>query len=165
MDFIGQFPVRLDVKNRAFMPAGFRRQMVEPVNQTFGQNNVPMDQEPLLLVVRKDYFENCLVIYTMPAWEEEVAKVRSRLNRFDGNQQMLYRKMISEAQIVQLDPSGRILLPRALLDKVGIDHDAVFIGMQQTIEIWAQEKAMDGKEEIFMSDDEFADNIRKCMTD
>ena len=42
MSFIGQFPVRLDAKNRAFMPAGFRRLLQQ---QEGGQS----------LVVRKDY--------------------------------------------------------------------------------------------------------------
>ena len=49
MSFIGQFPVRLDAKNRAFMPVGFRRLLQQAGEQT--------------LVVRKDYFENCLVVY------------------------------------------------------------------------------------------------------
>ena len=89
MSFIGQFPVRLDAKNRAFMPAGFRRQLQQAGEQT--------------LVVRKDYFENCLVIYPASQWQQEIAGVRARLNRFDGNQQMVYRKLVSEAQEVQLD--------------------------------------------------------------
>ena len=105
MSFIGQFPVRLDAKNRAFMPAGFRRILQQSGCQT--------------LVVRKDYFENCLVVYPAQQWQEEIAGVRAKLNRFDGNQQMVYRKLVSEAQELQLDSNGRMLLPQALLDKVG----------------------------------------------
>ena len=75
MSFIGQFPVRLDAKNRAFMPAGFRR-----ILQQYGVQT---------LVVRKDYFENCLVVYPAQQWQEEIAGVRAKLNRFDGNQQMV----------------------------------------------------------------------------
>lgn len=165
MDFIGQYPVKLDVKNRAFLPAGFRRQMIEASRQVLAQDNAVKNQDQFSLVIRKDYFEDCLVIYTMQAWSEEVAKVRSRLNRFDGNQQMLFRKMISEAQIVQLDPSGRILFPKALLDRVGIDRDAIFVGMQQTIEVWSQEKAMGGQTDTFMSDDDFTKGIQKCMAE
>ena len=122
MSFIGQFPVRLDAKNRAFMPAGFRRILQQSGAQT--------------LVVRKDYFENCLVVYPASQWQEEIAKVRAKLNRFDGNQQMVYRKLVSEAQELQLDSNGRMLLPQVLLDKVGIKQDALFVGMEQTIEIW-----------------------------
>lgn len=151
MSFIGQFPVRLDAKNRAFMPAGFRRILQQSDSQT--------------LVVRKDYFENCLVVYPAAQWQEEIAKVRARLNRFDGNQQMVYRKLVSEAQEIQLDSNGRMLLPQALLDKVGIKQDALFVGMEQTIEIWAPDIAASGSQQPFMSDSEFADNLKKFMTE
>ncbi|MCQ2084115.1 MAG: cell division/cell wall cluster transcriptional repressor MraZ [Bacteroidaceae bacterium] len=165
MNFIGQYPVKLDAKNRAFMPAGFRRQMIEASRQELGAEGTVKELDQLSLVVRKDYFEDCLVIYTKQAWEEEVGKVRARLNRFDGNQQMLYRKMVSDAQLLQLDPSGRILFPKILLDRVGIDRDIIFVGMQQTIEVWAQEKAAGGQDEAFMSDADFASGIQKCMSD
>ena len=151
MSFIGQFPVRLDAKNRAFMPAGFRRILQQSDSQT--------------LVVRKDYFENCLVVYPAAQWQEEIAKVRAKLNRFDGNQQMVYRKLVSEAQEVQLDSNGRMLLPQALLDRVGIKQDALFVGMEQTIEIWAPGIAASGSQQPFMSDSEFADNLKKFMTE
>ena len=151
MSFIGQFPVRLDAKNRAFMPAGFRRILQQSGDQT--------------LVVRKDYFENCLVVYPAAQWQEEIAKVRAKLNRFDGNQQMVYRKLVSEAQEVQLDSNGRMLLPQALLDKVGIKQDALFVGMEQTIEIWAPDIAATDSQQPFMSDSDFADNLKKFMTE
>jgi MraZ protein len=150
MSFIGQFPVRLDAKNRAFMPAGFRRLLQQAGEQT--------------LVVRKDYFENCLVIYPASQWQQEIAGVRARLNRFDGNQQMVYRKLVSEAQELQLDSNGRVLLPKALLDKVGIKQDALFVGMEQTIEIWAPDAAAAG-EQPFMTDSAFADSLKKFMTE
>lgn len=151
MSFIGQFPVRLDAKNRAFMPAGFRRQLQLAGEQT--------------LVVRKDYFENCLVIYPASQWQQEIAGVRARLNRFDGNQQMVYRKLVSEAQEVQLDSNGRLLLPKQLLDKVGIKQDALFVGMEQTIEIWAPDTAATTGDQPFMTDAEFADSLKKFMTE
>lgn len=151
MSFIGQFPVRLDAKNRAFMPAGFRRLLQQAGEQT--------------LVVRKDYFENCLVVYPASQWQQEIAGVRARLNRFDGNQQMVYRKLVSEAQEVQLDSNGRLLLPKALLDKVGIKQDALFVGMEQTIEIWNPDIAAANGDEPFMSDSEFADSLKKFMAE
>ena len=151
MSFIGQFPVRLDAKNRAFMPAGFRRILQQSDSQT--------------LVVRKDYFENFLVVYPAAQWQAEIAKVRAKLNRFDGNQQMVYRKLVSEAQEIQLDSNGRMLLPQALLDKVGIKQDALFVGMEQTIERWAPDVAASDSKQPFMSDSEFADTLHKFMTE
>lgn len=151
MEFIGQFPARLDAKNRVFLPAQFRHELQESGSQT--------------LVVRKDYFENCLVLYTGQAWQTEVEKVRGRLNRFDMGQQMLYRKMVSEAQTLQIDASGRILLPKMLLDKVGVVQDALFVGMQNTIEIWAQENAVSADGDNFMSDTEFVAGLQTFMSE
>lgn len=151
MSFIGQFTVRLDAKNRAFMPAGFRRILQQSGNQT--------------LVVRKDYFENCLVVYPASQWEAETARVRARLNRFDESQQMVYRKMVSEAQELQLDSNGRILLPKQLLDKAGIKQDVLFVGMEQTIELWNPQLAAGQGEQPFMSDAVFADSLKKFMTE
>lgn len=151
MSFIGQFPVRLDAKNRAFMPAAFRHLLQQAGSQT--------------LVIRKDYFENCLVVYPAQQWQQEIAGVRAKLNRFDGNQQMVYRKLVSEAQEVQLDSNGRLLLPQALLDKVGIKQDALFVGMEQTIEIWNPQVAAGQGQQPFMSDSEFADSLSKFMTE
>lgn len=151
MSFIGQFPARLDTKNRVFMPAQFRRTLQQNGQQT--------------LVVRKDFFENCLVVYPESQWQEEIARVRSRLNRFDGNQQMVYRKLVSEAQELQLDGNGRLLLPKALLEKAGIGQDVLFVGMEQTIEIWNPQTAQVRQDEAFMTDADFAEGLTKFMTE
>ena len=151
MSFIGQFPAHLDVKNRVFLPAGFRR-----ILQQSGSQN---------LVVRKDYFEDCLVLYPEQRWQEEIAKVRSRLNRFDEAQQMVYRKLVSEAQELQPDSNGRILLPKSLLDRAGIEQEVLFVGMEQTIEIWSAKRAAADGGQAFMSDADFADRLKNFMTE
>ena len=160
MSFIGQFSAKIDSKNRVFLPAAYRRNFLTPVSDGA---EVP----DVTLVVRKDFFENCLVIYPESQWQAEVEKVRSRLNRFDSTQQMVYRKMVSEAMEIPLDASGRILIPRVLLDKVGIGQEALFVGMEQTIEIWAPSaaEARSGGNEPFMSDADFADGIKEFMTE
>lgn len=156
MSFIGQFQAKLDSKNRVFLPSGFRRHL-----QAGSAGDVT-------LVVRKDFFENCLVIYPESQWQAEVEKVRSKLNRFDNAQQMVYRKLVSEAQEVTLDANGRMLVSRNLLDKVGIGQEVLFVGMEQTIEMWAPgtaEAAPGGVGETFMSDADFAQGIKEFMAE
>lgn len=151
MSFIGQISAKLDAKNRVFLPAAFRR--------------ILQDARVERLVVRKDFFENCLVIYPEDQWKAEVEKVRSRLNRFDSRQQMVYRKMVSEAQEVQLDSSGRMLVAKALLEKVGIDQEVLFVGMENTIEMWAPQAAETLQGQPFMTDEDFAEGIKEFMTE
>ncbi len=153
MSFIGKYYGKTDAKNRVFLPALFRKLL----SQT-------CPDAQLQLVVRKDIFEKCLVIYPMEQWEGEVAKLRSGLNRFDSAKQMVYRKMVSDAVYVTPDNSGRILLPKQMLDSVGISEGVLFVGMEQTIEIWASESE-NGAETIFMSDEDFAESIRKMMSE
>jgi MraZ protein len=150
MSFIGQYIARLDAKNRAFLPAPFRR--------------VLQDSDKQRLIIRKDYFENCLIIYPLNQWMAEIEKVRSKLNRFDASQQMVYRKLISEAQEVILDNSGRMLISRSLLDKVGISQDILFVGMEQTIEMWAPAVADAENQQHFMTDADFAGELKNFMT-
>ena len=148
MNFIGRFSAKIDAKNRVFLPSSFRKTVIAAAEES--------------LVIRKDYFENCLVIYPMSEWRAEVERVRQRLNRFDVRQQMVYRQLLSEAQEVQIDSSGRILISKQQLEKVGIKQDVVFVGMQQVIELWDANAVADNNEG-FISEQEFAKDLMNFM--
>ena len=148
MNFIGRFSAKIDAKNRVFLPSSFRKTVIAAAEES--------------LVIRKDYFENCLVIYPLSEWRAEVERVRQRLNRFDVRQQMVYRQLLSEAQEVQIDSSGRILISKQQLEKVGIKQDVVFVGMQQVIELWDANAVADNNEG-FISEQEFAKELMNFM--
>ena len=149
MNFIGRFSAKIDAKNRVFLPSSFRKTVIAAAEES--------------LVIRKDYFENCLVIYPMSEWKAEVERVRQRLNRFDVRQQMVYRQLLSEAQEVQLDSSGRILISKQQLEKVGIQQDVVFVGMQQVIELWDAKAVETDSTQGFISEQEFAKELMNFM--
>lgn len=149
MNFIGRFSAKIDAKNRVFLPSSFRKTIIAAAEES--------------LVIRKDYFENCLVIYPISEWKAEIERVRQRLNRFDVKQQMVYRQLLSEAQEVQIDGSGRILISRQQLDKIGVKQDVVFVGMQQVIELWDAAAVEAGGAEGFISEQEFATELMNFM--
>jgi MraZ protein len=149
MNFIGRFSAKIDAKNRVFLPSSFRKTVIAAAEES--------------LVIRKDYFENCLVIYPMSEWKAEVERVRQRLNRFDVKQQMVYRQLLSEAQEVQIDSSGRILISKQQLEKVGIQQDVVFVGMQQVIELWDAKAVETDSTQGFISEEEFAKELMNFM--
>lgn len=149
MNFIGRFSAKIDAKNRVFLPSSFRKTVIAAAEES--------------LVIRKDYFENCLVIYPMSEWKAEVERVRQRLNRFDVKQQMVYRQLLSEAQEVQIDSSGRILISKQQLEKVGIQQDVVFVGMQQVIELWDAKAVETDSTQGFISEQEFAKELMNFM--
>ena len=82
MRFLGNIEAKVDAKGRVFLPAAFRKVM-----QSSGEEQV---------VVRKDVFQDCLVIYPESVWNEQVDALRSRLNRWNKQHQQIYRQFVSD---------------------------------------------------------------------
>jgi Uncharacterized protein conserved in bacteria len=57
------------------------------------------------------------------------------------------------------DGNGRILIPKRYLQMAGIQNDVRFIGMDNTIEIWAKEKT----EAPFMDSQEFSEALQEAL--
>ena len=99
MKFTGKISAKLDAKGRVFFPAAFRKLLVD------GEGD---------FVLRRDVYQPCLVVYPLVVWEEEVALLRQRLNRWDPRQAMVFRQFMSDAELISLDSSGRFLLPKQI---------------------------------------------------
>ena len=123
--FIGTIEAKLDQKGRAFLPAQFRKQLREAVAQ-----------DTLTLVLRKDLFEPCLVLYTESEWTARLDELRSRLSVWNRADQALFREFVSQVEVLTLDSSGRLLLPRRYLQMAGIEGEVTFVGLDRVIEIW-----------------------------
>ena len=143
MRFLGNIEAKTDAKGRAFLPAVFRK-----VLQASGSES---------LVLRKDIFQNCLVLYPESVWNEQMDSLRARLNRYNAQHQKIFRQFVSEVELVNLDGNGRFLIPKRYLSMAAIRQDVKFIGMGDTIEIWANEKV----EESQMSSEEFGQALGK----
>ena len=59
-----------------------------------------------------------------------------------------------------LDGNGRFLIPKRYLQMAGIQQNIKFIGMGDTIEIWANEKVEESK----MDSEEFGQALESIMT-
>lgn len=125
MRFLGNIVAKLDAKNRVFIPAAFRKQLLQDEGQK--------------LYLRKDVFQKCITVYTLDVWEEELLNLRASLNRWEPEQQELYRQFMIDAEEVIPDSSGRILISKQLLSLVGIESEVRFLGVDNTLEIWPKE--------------------------
>lgn len=143
--FIGNIEARTDTKGRVFLPAVFRKEL-----QTSSDDG---------LVLRKDVFQPCLVLYPASVWNEQMDVLRSRLNRWNAAHQQIFRQFVSDAEILTIDASGRILLPRRYLAMAGISQSVRFIGMGDTIEIWSSESL----QAPFMDSTEFGAALETLM--
>ncbi len=145
MRFLGNIEARTDTKGRAFLPSAFRKVLMASGEES--------------LVLRQDIFEKCLVIYPETVWNREMDEMRSRLSRWDRRQQMVYRSYVSGVTSLAVDASGRILIPKAFLEAAGIKQDIRFVGMGDTIEVWANEAGA----APFMNSNDFGQALEQMM--
>lgn len=146
MRFIGNIEAKTDSKGRVFLPACFRR-----ILQQGGCDKV---------MLRKDVYQDCLVIYPEESWNEQLNLLRSRLDKWNAKHQMIFRQFVADVEELSIDSNGRILLPKRYLGMASIKQEVRFIGMDDTIEIWAKERL----EQPFMSPDEFSSELEKIMS-
>lgn len=143
--FLGNIEAKTDTKGRVFIPASFRRQLQAASEER--------------LVLRKDVFQDCLVLYPESVWFNTQEQLRQRLNKWNARHQQIFRQFVSDAEIVVPDGNGRILLPKRYLQMAGIQSDVRFIGMDNTIEIWAKEKT----EQPFMQPEAFGEALQEAF--
>ena len=143
----------MDAKGRAFLPAVFRKILQAGSNGPDGADN------SLRLVLRKDVFQPCLVLYPENVWNEQMDALRQRLNRWNKQHQQVFRQFVSEVEVLTLDGNGRFLVPKRYLRMADIDLDIKFVGMGDTIEIWSNTKT----DQSQMNPDEFGKALEELM--
>ena len=143
--FIGNIDAKADVKGRVFVPAVFRKTL-----QTAGETH---------LVLRKDIFQNCLILYPASVWNNELSELRGKLNKWDEEQQQIFRQFSLEVEIVEIDTNGRILIPKKYMQLAKIEADVRFVGLDYTIEIWNKDILEKGT----FSPAAFKENVKKHL--
>lgn len=118
----GIFKITIDEKGRFLLPSKLR--------ETF-------DSESYVLTFG---VENCLQIIT----NEDFLKIKNAINKnaasmLDSNSRKLLRRFVAPATEISLDKIGRISLPRALREGVGLDNkcEGIFLNAGPFIEIWS----------------------------
>ena len=100
MRFLGNIEAKTDVKGRVFLPSVFRK-----VLQASGEEQ---------LVLRKDIYQKCLVLYPESVWNEKVDQLKAQLKPWKPSHQQMLRQFISEAEAISLDGNGRFLISKRL---------------------------------------------------
>jgi len=143
--FIGEYICKLDVKGRLMLPVAFKKQNTGSVQDRF--------------VIKKDIFENCLVLYPMDEWERQNKLIRKKLNPYNKEHNMFLRRFFKGMAEVTLDSNNRMLVPKRLLDEITADKDVVMAGQLGKIEIWAK----DQYDTVNVGNKEFASMAEKIM--
>lgn len=143
--FIGDYTCKADVKGRIILPAAFKKQMPADAQDHF--------------VVRKDIFENCLVLYSIEDWNAQLARIRKKINQYNREHNMFMRNFFKGTAEISLDNNNRLLIPKRLMDLIGADRDVVLAGQDGRIEIWSS----DTYNKIDMPAEDFANLAEKLM--
>lgn len=117
-------------------------------------------------VLKRAVFQPCLELYPMHEWESLMKKI-NKLNRFKKKNNDFIRRFTAGVKVIELDVSGRLLMPKDLVAFAGISKNLVVSSAVSIVEIWDKanyEKAIDDAamdfadlaEEVMGQDDEDA---------
>ena len=119
------------------------------MSSAFKKQLSPILQEGF--VVKRAVFQPCLELYPMQEWNEVMLKVNS-LNRFVKKNNDFIRRFTADVRVIELDASGRLLIPKDLCQFAGIQKQIVLSSAINIIEIWDKdnyEKTIDAAAEDF----------------
>ena len=122
---IGSYECKADVKGRLMLPVGLKKQLAASLNSGF--------------VLKRAVFQPCLELYSLVEWESLMQKV-NKLNRFKKKNNDFIRTFTAGVRFIELDTSGRILIPKELIAFAGITKDIILTSAVNIIEIWDKDK-------------------------
>jgi len=76
--------------------------------------------------------DGCLLVYPRPTWEIK----REQIAAFPMQARALQRLLLGNAQDVELDSAGRVLVAPELRSAVSLTREAMLLGMGSHFELW-----------------------------
>jgi len=121
INLIGTYECKADAKGRLMISSAFKKQLSPILQEGF--------------VLKRAVFQPCLELYPMQEWNEVMLKVNS-LNRFIKKNNDFIRRFTAGVRVIELDASGRLLIPKDLCQFAGIKKQIVLSSAINIIEIW-----------------------------
>ncbi len=131
INLTGTYECKADAKGRLMISSAFKKQLASVLQEGF--------------VVKRAVFQSCLELYPMQEWSAMMNKV-NKLNRFVKKNNDFIRRFTAGVKPVEMDASGRLLIPKNLSVFAGIEKNVVLSSAINIIEIWDKdryEKAID----------------------
>jgi MraZ protein len=145
--FIGKYDAKADIKGRIFIPSNYRKLLP--------------DGEKERVVMRKDPENDCLIIYPEQIWTKKIEDFKSKLDEWDSTDQLLLMQFVSDAEWLDIDSQGRVLISNKKLQAIGIENaEVLFVGMIDRFALWSKVRYEENK----MSATNFATLLKERMT-
>jgi len=122
---IGTYECKVDAKGRLMLPVALKKQLSPVLQNGF--------------VLKRAVFQHCLELYPMAEWEALMQKING-LNRFRKKNNDFIRRFTAGVKMIEMDTTGRLLIPKDLIAFSGISKDAVVASAINIIEIWDKDK-------------------------
>ncbi len=90
------------------------------------------------LIITIDAVDRCLCIYPLPEWELIEAKLRE-LPSLREEARRLQRLLIGNAVDLEMDGSGRVLVPPRLREYARLDKRAMLVGQLNKFHLWNED--------------------------
>ena len=90
-------------------------------------------------VLKRAVFQPCLELYPMSEWNKMMEKI-NKLNRFKKKNNDFIRRFTAGVKIVEVDATGRLLIPKDLISFSGITKEVVLASAVNILEIWDKDK-------------------------
>ena len=120
INFIGTYDCKADSKGRVMLPVALKNQMSPVINDGF--------------VVKRSVFQPCLELYPMAEWNLLMQKMNKK-NRFKKKNNDFIRRFSAGVKVVEIDATGRLLIPKNLVDVAGITKEVVLSSAINIVEI------------------------------
>lgn len=114
--FIGEYEHALDDKKRVMLPKAFKSGLGKKMVLTRG-------------------LDNCLFVYSMEAWKTIATRLQN-LSFAQADTRGFNRFLLSGAVEVEVDGTGRILIPDHHKQFAGLKKTIVFAGVSDRVEVW-----------------------------
>ena len=118
---IGTYECKADTKGRIMMPIAIKKQLAGFVSEGF--------------VLKRAVFNPCLELYPLKEWMGLMESVNG-LNRFNKKNNDFIRRFTAGVKTVEMDVSGRLLIPKDLVTYAKISKEVVVSSTVNILEIW-----------------------------
>ena len=118
--FRGLNKISFDTKGRISIPTKYREELLR------------ISKKKLICTIDLDY---CLLLYPLPSWlkiEQQIMK----LPTLNTTSRKLQRLLVGHATDIEMDKSGRLLIPYELREFSMIKKEAMLIGQGNRFELW-----------------------------
>jgi len=114
----GEYRYSLDEKGRLMVPAKIRADITGNV----------------LILTRG--IEKCLWLFSPEEWKSISGKLLASTSIFQEKTRLIQRRFIAPAQEVEIDRTGRIVIPSTLREYGGLTKECIVLCMLNRLEIW-----------------------------